>query len=179
MLRAPLSTVTLLHRAEATARVPGKRRVTCRMPMLEDGRAVWGEFRDIDTANGALPCEEAAAGVAATPGMAGEPDALAAIATQAPAAGIGRRDPVGAAERVLFPPADLHRLAEGWMEARFGQCGNRSSSPGQREPLPWPFRHVEGCTIPGAPLTRRVAMDAARCSSDDWTHDLVEPSARE
>jgi aminoglycoside 3-N-acetyltransferase len=49
-LGAPLSTLTLLHHAEATARVDGKRRVVYRMPLLVDGRTIWREFRDIDTA---------------------------------------------------------------------------------------------------------------------------------
>ncbi len=133
MLGAPLSTVTLLHHAEATARVPDKRRVAYRMPLLEDGRTVWRAFEDIDTANGAFPYERLADEIAATPGMDSEPDAFAAIALQALAAGIGNRGTVGAANSALFPAAALHRFAERWLEERFGSDGDErdggSSSP--------------------------------------------------
>lgn len=121
MLGAPLSTVTLLHHAEATAQAPGKRRVAYRMPMLEDGRTVWREFRDIDTATGAFPYEQVADEVAATLGPGAEPDAFAAIAAQALAAGIGRQGRVGEADSALFPAAALHRFAEAWLEERFGR----------------------------------------------------------
>ena len=120
MLGAPLDTLTLLHHAEATARVPNKRRVVYRMPLLEEGRAVWREFRDIDTSEGAFPCEA----VAATPGVGSPEEAFAATARQALAAGIGGGGRVGAAESFLFPARELHRFAEGWMEARFGSSGD-------------------------------------------------------
>lgn len=120
MLGAPLDTVTLLHHAEATAKVAEKRRVAYRMPLLEDGRAVWREFRDIDTSEGAFPYGDVAAEIAATPGVGPGGDAFAAIARRALAAGIGRGGAVGASESFLFPARELHRFAEGWMEARFG-----------------------------------------------------------
>ncbi len=119
MLGAPLDTLTLLHHAEATAKVPDKRRVAYRMPILEDGRAVWREFRDIDTANGAFPYERVADEVAATPGIRPGEEAFAAIARQALAAGIGVGGRVGAGESYLFPARERHRFAEGWLEARF------------------------------------------------------------
>ncbi len=121
MLGAPLDTLTLLHHAEATARVAEKRRVTYRMPLLEDDRIVWREFHDIDTADGAFPYDEVAAEIAATPGIGAEPDAFAAIALQALAAGIGRQGRIGAAESTLFPAAELHHFAQTWMEDRFGR----------------------------------------------------------
>jgi aminoglycoside 3-N-acetyltransferase len=55
LLGAPLDSVTLVHHAEAIARVEGKRRVTWRCPVLVDGRREWLALRDIDTATGALP----------------------------------------------------------------------------------------------------------------------------
>ncbi len=129
MLGASLSTVALLHHAEATARVAEKRRVAYRMPMLEDGRTIWREFRDIDTANGAFPYEQAADEVAATLVAHAGPDPFAAITTQALAAGIGRRGAIGAAASVLVPAGELHGFAEGWMEKRFGGCADRSAMP--------------------------------------------------
>ena len=120
MLGAPLSTLTLLHHAEARARTPGKRRVVYRMPVLEDGRAIWREFRDIDTAEGAYPYEMLADEVAATPGVGPDRDPFEAIARQALAAGIGTEGWVGAARSALFPARALHQFAETWLEVRFG-----------------------------------------------------------
>jgi aminoglycoside 3-N-acetyltransferase len=120
MLGAPLSTLTLLHHAEATARVPGKHRVVYRMPVLEDGHTVWREFRDIDTAAGVFPYEQLADEIAATPGVGPDRDPFAAIARQALAAGIGTEGRVGSADSALFPARALHRFAETWLEARFG-----------------------------------------------------------
>ena len=50
MLGAPLGGLTILHHAEALAEVPNKRRVSYRMPVLEEGRRTWGDFTDIETA---------------------------------------------------------------------------------------------------------------------------------
>jgi len=121
-LGAPLDTLTLLHHAEATARVPSKRRVAYRMPLLEEGRIVWREFRDIDTATGAFPYEAITAEIAATPGVASPDEAFAAIARQALAAGIGLGGRVGTGESFLFPARGLHLFAEGWLETRFGNA---------------------------------------------------------
>ena len=120
MLGAPLETLTLLHHAEATARVPAKRRVVYRMPVLEEGRTVWRTFHDIDTATGAFDYARVAAEIAATPGCGPGTDPFAAIARQALAAGIGRAGQVGEGESHLFPARELHAFAERWLEARFG-----------------------------------------------------------
>lgn len=130
MLGAPLDTLTLLHHAEATARVADKRRVVYRMPLLEEGRRVWREFRDVDTSTGAFPYEQVAAEIVATPGVASTDEAFGAIARQALAAGIGRGGPVGGSESVLFPARALHRFAEGWMEARFGGADGNAEDGG-------------------------------------------------
>ncbi len=127
-LGAPLSTLTLLHHAEATAKVDGKRRVSYRMPLLVDGQAVWHEFHDIDTAEGAFPYEVVADEIAATPGIGPDHDPFEAIARQALAAGIGVEGRVGGALSALFPVKDLHQFAEAWMEERFGD--SRSARDG-------------------------------------------------
>jgi aminoglycoside 3-N-acetyltransferase len=57
VLGAPLETVTLVHHAEAIARVPGKHRVSYGMPVNVDGERLWRTFSDIDTSEGALPYE--------------------------------------------------------------------------------------------------------------------------
>jgi aminoglycoside 3-N-acetyltransferase len=138
MLGAPLSTITLLHHAEATARVTTKRRVVYRMPLLIDGQTVWREFQDIDTANGAFPYELVADEVAATPGIGPDKDPFEAMARQALAAGIGSEGRVGAATCALFPARALHRFAEAWLEERFGE----GSDDGEREARPQ--EHVYG-----------------------------------
>jgi aminoglycoside 3-N-acetyltransferase len=119
MLGAPLDTLTLLHHAEAPARVPNKRRVVYRMPLLENGRTIWREFHDIDTSIGAFPYETVAAEVARTPGIQPGEEAFAAIARQALVGGIGREGRVGEAFCFLFPARELHTFAVDWMERRF------------------------------------------------------------
>lgn len=119
-LGAPLSTLTLLHHAEATAQVAGKRRVTYRMPLLVDGRTVWREFHDINTAEGAFPYEVVAGEIASTPGIGPDHDPFEAIARQALAAGIGAEGRVGGSSSALFPARALHQFAEAWLEDRFG-----------------------------------------------------------
>jgi aminoglycoside 3-N-acetyltransferase len=119
-LGAPLSTLTILHHAEATARVAGKRRVVYRMPVLADCGIIWREFRDIDTAEGAFPYEQVADEIAQTPGIGPDLDPFEAIARQALAAGIGREGRVSAATCALFPARALHGFAEAWLEERFG-----------------------------------------------------------
>jgi aminoglycoside 3-N-acetyltransferase len=120
MLGAPLETITLLHHAEATARVPEKRRVTYRMPLLENGQTVWRTFYDINTSTGAFPYDRIAAEFTAVPGCTPETDAFEVIARTALAAGIGVRGMVGAGESHLFPAREIHAFAQEWMEERFG-----------------------------------------------------------
>ena len=102
------ATITLLHHAEALADAPGKRSVTYRMPVLEDGRPTWREFHDIDTGDGAYDYASVVAG-----------DAFEAIALDALAAGIGVRGTVGAGVSTLFPAEELTRFAVAWIEERF------------------------------------------------------------
>ena len=110
MLGAPLDTVTLLHHAEAIARVARKRRVTYRVTVAEDGRAVERTLTDIDTATGALPYKRL--------GLPEDP--FAVIARAALEAGIGVRGRVGQADSHLFPAPALTAFATAWMEERFG-----------------------------------------------------------
>lgn len=121
MLGAPLDTITLLHHAESTARVPEKRRVTYQMPIRDDdGTVTWRTIHDINTSTGAFEYESVAAEIAATPGMLPDDAEFAAIARQALTAGIGQRGQVCTAESYLFPAAPLHAFAERWLEVRFG-----------------------------------------------------------
>lgn len=113
MLGAPLDTITLLHHAEAIARVPDKRRVTFRVRVGRPGGAEDVEFTDIDTSAGAFPYER----------LGLEEDAFAVIARAALAAGIGVRGQVGQAESHLFEAAQLTEFAAAWMEERFAPGG--------------------------------------------------------
>lgn len=55
LLGAPLDTVTLLHYAEHLAKVPNKRIVHYKLPILRDGKRVWVEIEEFDTCGGILP----------------------------------------------------------------------------------------------------------------------------
>ena len=112
MLGAPLDTVTLLHHAEAIARVPSKRRVTFRIPVAEGGRVAERSYTDIDTSAGAFPYED----------LGLEEDSFAVIARAALAAGVGVRGRVGQAESHLFPAPELTAFAVSWMEDRFSDA---------------------------------------------------------
>ncbi len=90
MLGAPLDTVTLVHHAEAVAKVPpGKRRVNYGSPVIvgNPGERVWRTFSDIDTSEGALPYER----------VLGEEDYIEHITRSALSAGAGRSGRAGRA----------------------------------------------------------------------------------
>ena len=109
VLGAPLETVTLVHHAEAIARVPGKRRVSYGTPVMVGGERLWRTFSDIDTSEGALPYER----------VLGEEDYIEYIARSALAAGGGRSGPVGEATAHLFDARGLVEHAVGWIERNF------------------------------------------------------------
>ncbi|MFL5824964.1 MAG: aminoglycoside N(3)-acetyltransferase, partial [Thermoleophilaceae bacterium] len=110
MLGAPLETITLLHHAEAIARVPDKRRVKYTIPVAEGGGVTVRTYNDFDTSGAAFPYEALELG----------DDELAVIGRAALAAGIGVRGMVGQAESHLFPAAELTAFAVEWLEERFG-----------------------------------------------------------
>jgi aminoglycoside 3-N-acetyltransferase len=109
MLGAPLESLTLVHHAEAIARVPGKRRVGYRYPVFEDGERVWRTFSDIDTSEGALPYGR----------ITGEEDYIEHIARSALADGAGKSRPVGEGEAYLFEARELVAYAAHWIERNF------------------------------------------------------------
>jgi aminoglycoside 3-N-acetyltransferase len=115
LLGAPLETATLLHHAEAIARAPGRRRVTFRVPVVEDGRVTERTFTDLDTTNGAFPYAE----------LGLDEDEFAVIARAALAAGAGVRGLVGHADSHLFDARALTAFAVAWLEDRFGAGARR------------------------------------------------------
>lgn len=110
MLGAPLDTLSLLHHAEAIARVPDKRRLTFTVAMAERGGVVERTFTDIDTFAGPFPYDALDLGE----------DPFVVIGREALAAGIGARGTVGAAGCHLFEARELTAFAVAWMEERFG-----------------------------------------------------------
>jgi aminoglycoside 3-N-acetyltransferase len=111
MLGAPLDTITLLHHAEAIARVPGKRLITFSIRVAAgDGRVEERTYTDIDTSRGAV--DYARLGL--------DEDEFAVIGREALEAGIGVRGTVGQAGSVLYPARELAAFGAGWLEERFG-----------------------------------------------------------
>jgi aminoglycoside 3-N-acetyltransferase len=102
LLGAPLETISLLHHAEAIARVEGKRR--CRYRVRLAGG--WRECEDIDVRRGVYDYGP------------GEPP-LRRIARAALDAGIGDHATIGGASCRRFPAAELTRFACVWLEERF------------------------------------------------------------
>ncbi len=109
VLGTPLDIVTLVHHAEAVAKVPGKRRVSYGMPVMVGGERIWRTFSDIDTSEGALPYER----------VLGKEDYIEHIARSALAAGKGRSGPVGEGTAYLFDARSLVEHAVGWIERNF------------------------------------------------------------
>jgi aminoglycoside 3-N-acetyltransferase len=109
VLGAPLEAITLVHHAEAVAKVPDKRRVSYGMPVIVSGERVWWTFSDIDTADGALPYER----------VLGEEDYIEHIVRSALAAGKGRSGPVGEGTAYLFDARGLVKHVVGWIERTF------------------------------------------------------------
>jgi aminoglycoside 3-N-acetyltransferase len=104
MLGAPLGALTLLHHAEALARVPGKRRWSYRLPFATDSGVEWRTLHDIDVDRGPFPYDG---------------DCVAAVAAAALEAGVGVTGRIAAAPSHLFPAADLVTFAVEWLEKRF------------------------------------------------------------
>lgn len=99
--------VTVLHYAEALARMPGKRRVIYSMPLLADGKRSWVTASDWDS-NGIL--DEYA--------QADQPDAVERIARDYLALGRHREGEVGSAASRLIEAGDIVRFGIAWLERR-------------------------------------------------------------
>ncbi|MGY4706585.1 aminoglycoside 3-N-acetyltransferase [Candidatus Bipolaricaulota sp. J31] len=106
LLGSPLNAVTLLHHAETIARIPDKRIVRYKMPVLEEGRRVWVQIEDIDTGEGIVE------------GSSSE-EYFAEIVREYLASGKGRSGKVGAAQAYLLDAADLVEFAVRWLEDKF------------------------------------------------------------
>ena len=111
MIGAPLETMTLLHHAEHLAAIADKRVRRYQSPILVEGRTVWRDFEEFDTA---------------LPVVAGlEDDYFADVVEDFLATGQGRRGLIGGAPSVLVAAAPVVRFAVDWLERRLG----RSAAP--------------------------------------------------
>jgi len=108
LLGAPFSTITLLHYAEHMARVPNKRIVHYKMPVLRDGRRVWVEIEEFDTCGGILPSAE---------------EYFQILPREYLSSGKGHSGKVGDTQSYLFDAADFVQFAIQWLENRFQKQG--------------------------------------------------------
>jgi aminoglycoside 3-N-acetyltransferase len=106
LLGAPFETITSLHYAEHMARLPNKRVIHYREPLLVHGAKVWVEIEEFDTSQPVIP---------------GAWDSyFADIVQEYVASGRGRSGQVGQAPSYLLHAAELHQHALAWMEGHFG-----------------------------------------------------------
>lgn len=101
--------VTVLHYAEAVARIPGKRRVRYAMPLLRDGRRTWISASDWDSN-----------GIRDEYAQPGQPDAVERIARAYLALGRHTEGEVGRAAARLVDGGDIVRYGVDWLESRHG-----------------------------------------------------------
>ena len=106
LLGAPLDSLTLLHHSEHMARLPHKRVIRYREPILVNGAKEWVEIEEFDT------------GLPIVPGA--WEGYFTDIAQGYLDSGKGKTDKVGHAQSYLFDAADLHRYAVEWMEEHLG-----------------------------------------------------------
>lgn len=109
LLGAPPDAVTVLHYAEAVARIPGKRRVRYEMPVLEGGRKVWKPAEEFDS-NGILDAFS----------VEGEMDAVETIARLYLSEERALTGRVGAAACSLIEAQDIVTYGVRWLERLFG-----------------------------------------------------------
>lgn len=109
MLGAPPGTVTVLHLAEAVARIPGKRRVRYEVPVTVEGKRCWRRAEEFDTNALLDTCLDTGF------------DPIGCIATDYVAQGNGSRGRVGGANCWLFEAHDLVAFGVRWLERRFAE----------------------------------------------------------
>jgi len=105
LLGAPFGSITLLHYAEHICRVPNKRVVHYKMPMLRDGKRVWAEVEEFDTCGDVLPNAE---------------EYFQTIPREYLASSRRTSGKVGNAQSYLFDAADLVEFAVKWLERKYG-----------------------------------------------------------
>lgn len=105
VLGSPIHDITFLHYAEHMARVPNKRIVHYKMPILRNGKRTWVEIEEFDTSQGIVDWHE---------------DYFKAIVGEYLSYGKVLSGKVGEAQSYLFDAADLTEFGIQWMERTFG-----------------------------------------------------------
>ena len=106
LLGAPLNSLTILHHAEHLARIPNKRIVRYKWPLLQGGKRVWVDIEEFDTGAGIVDWSEG--------------DYFERIALDFMSEGNGSSGKVGAAESLLFDAKELADFGATWIEEKFG-----------------------------------------------------------
>jgi aminoglycoside 3-N-acetyltransferase len=111
LLGSPFDAVTLLHYSEHMARVPGKRIIRYREPVLIDGQKQWVKFEEFDTND---------------PVVSAAPEGyFADVVRSFLSSGYGSDGMVGNAKSYLLDAPRLHAFAVEWIEDKYGtQPGN-------------------------------------------------------
>lgn len=107
MLGAPLDNVTALHYAEYLAKVPNKRVVNYRMPVMYEGTRAWIDIEEYDTSLRIVDWQ-------------GE-NYFAIIGREYLKSGKGNSGKVGGAQSHLFDVKDLVGFGVKWMERSFNK----------------------------------------------------------
>lgn len=103
LLGAPFDTITLLHYAEHLAKVPNKRVVRYKMPILQDGKRIWVDVEEFDTCGDILPNAR---------------EYFKIIPSEFLSSGKGRSGKVGVAQSYLFDANELVKFAVQWLERK-------------------------------------------------------------
>lgn len=103
LLGSPLDSVTVIHHAEHLAKVPGKRIVRYREPVLRGGTRTWVDCEEYDTSRGIVPWD-------------GPEDYFATIVKAFRSDGLCHQGRVGHAESLLLDAEALVTYAVAWME---------------------------------------------------------------
>ncbi len=106
VLGAPISSVTLLHYAEHMARVPNKRIVHYRMPVLQNGKSIWVQIEEFDTSRGIVDWQD---------------DYFETIVREYLSYSKVHSGNVGMAQSYLLDAAGLSEFGIQWMEKMFGK----------------------------------------------------------
>lgn len=117
LLGAPLSTISLLHHAEAIADVAAVRKRTYEFPLLRAGRRRWVRAVDLDLLDGPYPYGR----------VIGDANAFEVIATAALERGIGTTNRIGDVQCHMFPATALVDFAVNWLGCRFASATARGS----------------------------------------------------
>ena len=106
VLGSPIHDITLLHYAEHMARVPNKRIVHYKMPILWNGKCTWVEIEEFDTNEGIVDWHE---------------NYFKTIVQEYLSYREAPSGKVGEAQSYLFDAVDLTEFGIQWMEENFGK----------------------------------------------------------